>query len=511
MFEYSVPEGEIGYYHLWVHGRGDVFLRVTVHWPYEVPGDGYDGWSGVASDAKLVGLKGLDYDGGGYTSDLVAGINWAVANRDVYHILVLSMSWGGGSYDSAIDSAVSNAVNAGIVCVTSAGNSGSGGNLIHSPGSNPYVISVAATSVYDNITDYSSQGGASEVVSSVVKPDLAAPGGSFNYVPLLSSDSNDQDADNYYADYYPDDGAPMQGTSMSAPLVSGCAAVVAQALGGYSGWNFSDGSLALEVKMLLLMTATETYPIIREGAGVYSPGLDRGGKDVHEGYGRVNLDAAVEAAALGYSVGSTVSESFGDSPLDRKCWARSVFLREGTEYKFNLTLPSGADYDLYLYSGSGDLYGEPVILTKSTAAATGGTERIVYTPGSSGDCYVVVKRAREDTGVGEFILESGPKQDFVYLMLESSQDSLGGGEELSFGVSMFNEGNPALNSTLSLTITGPESYYVYDFQNIAVAADSVEEFSFGWVVPDVSGSYVVEVGLIPPELTAYDCLWLEVN
>jgi hypothetical protein len=35
-------------------------------------------------------------------------------------------------------------------------------------------------------------------------------------------------------------------------------------------------------------------------------------------------------------------------------------------------------------------------------------------------------------------------------------------------------------------------------------------YSFSWVVPDVSGTYMVEVGLVPAQLTAYDVAWLEV-
>jgi hypothetical protein len=30
-------------------------------------------------------------------------------------------------------------------------------------------------------------------------------------------------------------------------------------------------------------------------------------------------------------------------------------------------------------------------------------------------------------------------------------------------------------------------------------------------VPDVAGTYVVEVGLVPAQLTAYDAAWLEVK
>ena len=513
---YAVAAGKEGYYHILLEIKHGTFsnghILIAAHWPYDPPSDGYPAWTGVASDAKLVGLKGLDSTGIGSTVDLVDGIDWAVANRETYHIMVLSMSWGGNSYDSAVDNAVSNAVASGIVCVASAGNDGSGGNLIHSPGSNPYAISVAATSVRDNITDYSSQGGPSEVVSSVVKPDITAPGGSFNYIPILSTDSNDQDADNYYGDFYSNDSAPMQGTSMSAPFIAGCAAVVAQALGGYVSWNYSGDAMALQTKMLLLMTATETYPFVREGEGAStSPTLDRGGKDVHEGYGRVNLDAAVEAAALTYRLGDAASGVFWASPLERKCWARNVYLSEGIEYRFNLSVPSGADYDLYLYNITGDGYGEPVILAKSTTAVVGGFEIITYTPGLSGSYYVVVKRATEDTGSGEFTLTSS-SAEAVHLLLtvDPSEATYFEGQELTLTVNVFNKLNPPLESTLTLTVTGPGDYYLFDFERISVAADAVGEFSFSWLVPDVVGTYVVEVCLVPPLLTAYDAVWLEV-
>ena len=45
----------------------------------------------------------------------------------------------------------------------------------------------------------------------------------------------------------------------------------------------------------------------------------------------------------------------------------------------------------------------------------------------------------------------------------------------------------------------------------SVSADSVHEYSFIWNIPAVTGTYVVEVGLVPAELTAYDAKWIEVN
>jgi uncharacterized repeat protein (TIGR02543 family) len=250
-----------------------------------------------------------------------------------------------------------------------------------------------------------------------LKPDITAPGGSFVGVPLFSLDSNHSDADGVFADIQANDSAPMQGTSMAAPIISGSVQVVIQAMGGYATWNWTR-SQALQPKMLLLMTATETYPNIRElESSSTSPTLQRGGKDVHEGYGRVNLDAAVDALLRSYAIGSAVTDSLGKPPAtsdisvvgQKLAWAGNVQLVSGTRYNFTLTVPSGADYDLYLYNSTGTAYGEPAIVAKSTNATTGGTEQFWVTAPYTGRYYVVVKRATENTGSGQFTLaSSGP-------------------------------------------------------------------------------------------------------
>ncbi len=83
------------------------------------------------------------------------------------------------------------------------------------------------------------------------------------------------------------------------------------------------------------------------------------------------------------------------------------------------------------------------------------------------------------------------------------------GQPVTLITTVFNELNPALESTLALTITGPEGLYHYDFQTVSVAADEVKDYSFSWVVPDVAGKYVVEVSSVPAELTTYDVIWLD--
>jgi subtilisin family serine protease len=101
----------------------------------------------------------------------------------------------------------------------------------------------------------------------------------------------------------------------------------------------------------------------------------------------------------------------------------------------------------------------------------------------------------------------------VHLMLNVApvQTTYAEGQLLTLTVTVFNEFNPSFNSTLTLTVSGPSNYYVYDFQPITVLADEVKDYSFDWIVPDSAGRYVVEVSLVPVQLTAYDVAWLEVG
>jgi hypothetical protein len=196
----------------------------------------------------------------------------------------------------------------------------------------------------------------------------------------------------------------------------------------------------------------------------------------------------------------------------RLAWARNVQLFSGVSYNFSLSVPTGADYDLYLYNTTGTAYGEPVILTKSTNTTAGATEGFGYTPSLSGEYFVVVKSAQESTGGGQFTLTSAPSQTaHLLLSVEPGQAAYSRGQSVAFGVTVFNRLSPELEAALTLTVTGPGGFYYYDFQPVAVAADGVRDYGFGWVVPDVAGTYMVEVGLVPAQLTAYDAAWLRVN
>ncbi len=413
----STPSGGYDMYHVLLSltaGTGDVYATFTMSWPYTPPSDGFSAWTGVAPQSKLVGVKVIDGMGAGSTTSFLNGVNWVIANRLSYHITVASLSMSFDGEMNSADSAILNLVNSGVTVVVSAGNDGTGGNYVYSPGSVDEVITVAALNQFDNIASYSSQGGTSGYTGKTIKPDIAAPGGSHYAVPIFSADSNYNDADAWFTEIQTNDSAPMQGTSMCAPVISGCAQIVIQSLGGYAKWNWTRNQ-ALQPKMLLLMTATETYPNLREDeTASTSPTLNRGGKDAHEGYGRVNLDAAVDAALKSYSIGTVAADTLGKPPTtadisvlgQKLAWARNVQLAAGSKYSFSLNVPAGADYDLYLYNSTGTAYGDPAIVAKSINATTGGTEQFWVTAPYGGTYYLVVKRATETTGSGSFTLTS---------------------------------------------------------------------------------------------------------
>lgn len=517
----STPSGGYDMYHILMtftagnpSWRDNFYVVFTMSWPYSPPADGFSAWTGIAPQSKLVGVKVMDYTGSGWSNDLIAGIDWIIANREAYHIVITSMSIGFREEVSSVDLALKNLVNSGITTIVSAGNSGPGGNKIFTPGSVDEVITVAATNQFDNIADYSSQGGTSRYTGNTIKPDIAAPGGSFFAVPLLSADSNDYDATPLgWSEVTADDGAPMQGTSMSAPVVSGAANIIIQAMGGFADWQYTR-SQALLPKMILLMTATETYPNSREYYTSGHPTLERGGKDVHEGYGRLNLDAAVDAVLKTYEIETTVTETLGKPPTlvdisvlgQKLAWARKMQLVTVGRYNFTLVVPSGADFDLYLYNSTGTSYGEPAIIAKSTNATTGGYEQIIVTAPYNGTYYLVVKRATATTGDGTFTLESTftPNHDIAVLEVEPSATSVYEGNTLNITVTVKNKG---LN-TESFTVTAFCNDSVIEVQTIMnLMAGATTMLTFTWNTSGITPSnYTMkaEADIVENEYNATD-------
>jgi len=199
---------------------------------------------GIAPGAQIVNVKVLGDDGVGLTSDVIAGINWVIANKSKYNIRIMNLSLGHAitepmAFDPLCD-AVMRASQAGIVVVAAAGNAGKtpdgtpvlGG--IASPGNSPFAITVGAINTFDTVsrdddqvTTYSSRGPTK--YDQIAKPDLAAPGNKIISLEAQNSWIPTNYPSEHIAGYGTNGYLRMSGTSMAAPMVTGAAALLLQA------------------------------------------------------------------------------------------------------------------------------------------------------------------------------------------------------------------------------------------------------------------------------------------
>jgi len=303
----------------------------TASLPLENSGSATVQFRGVAPAANIVGIKVLDEVGQGRTSTMIAGITWAIAHKSDYNIRVLNISIGGNPVSTftrdPVDMAVEAAWRAGITVVCAAGNEGDfGSGGILSPGNDPFVITVGATDTKqtanvadDVVTSYSSVG--PTLFDEVAKPDLVAPGNQLVSLRTADSyiDTNFSGNVIPVADFAPTSAETvsnylmLSGTSTSAPVVAGAAALMIGA----------DPSLTPnDVKVRLMGTAD---PVA--GATVHQ-----------QGAGTLDVDEAL--AATTRTSGPALSAFLGDGKnffknSDYNKWEKRAWQKYGwTKFKW---------------------------------------------------------------------------------------------------------------------------------------------------------------------------------
>jgi subtilisin family serine protease len=194
---------------------------------------------GMAPGARLHAVKVLNKQGSGYTSWIVAGIDWVTARAST--IEVANMSLGGSGFSQAEYDAINKARTAGVAFAVAAGNEDADARN-YSPGGFSNVLSVSALADFDGepgglgsptcrtdqddtLADFSNWGPA---------VDVAAPG-----VCIRSTYPIEQ------GEY-----GTISGTSMASPHAAGALALLASAA------NPGNGAVSGAAKLSLPGTGT---------------------------------------------------------------------------------------------------------------------------------------------------------------------------------------------------------------------------------------------------------------
>jgi hypothetical protein len=236
---------------------------------------------GMAPGAQLVGLKVFSNLGYTTTSYFVQAIEWAVVHDKVD---VINESFGGNPYpdnnNDPISLADEAAVAAGVTVTVSSGDAGSTGTL-GSPATSLEVIDAGASTQYrsfvqatygaqalvtvpgwvsDNVSPFSSGGFAQSTARTV---DVLAPG-DLGWAACSTNEALYNDCSNYNGGP-----TPVQqtgGTSESAPLTAGEAALIIQA---YRSTHSGKSPTPALVKQIIMSTAQDiSAPAFEQGAGL---------------------------------------------------------------------------------------------------------------------------------------------------------------------------------------------------------------------------------------------------
>jgi cell wall-associated protease len=196
--------------------------------------DNPNGGTGIAPMVRVMPINVFNGEEA-YTSDIITAIEYAISHGAD----IINLSLGMYEYSLALNEAIQNAYQAGLIIVAAAGNEKTG--LPSYPAAYENVVSVSSIDESNIPSSFSNYG---QTI------DIAAPG-SFIYSSLWTGYGY------------------MSGTSMAAPMVAGVAALV---------WSKYPDLNNQQIINQLFKTAVDLGPA---------------GKDIHYGYGKLNAYKAL--------------------------------------------------------------------------------------------------------------------------------------------------------------------------------------------------------------------------
>lgn len=167
------------------------------------------GGSGIAPEAKIVPVKVMNAAGSGSTATITQGIRYAAG---ISTVKVMNLSLGGYNQDILYSNTISDATDAGILVVVSAGNDNT--SAVAYPAGYKDALAVSAIGETKKKSSFSNYG-------SHIK--IAAPGGD---IKLSANYDGFQEIRGITSCYMGTGNITMIGTSQAAPMVSGAAALI---------------------------------------------------------------------------------------------------------------------------------------------------------------------------------------------------------------------------------------------------------------------------------------------
>lgn len=343
--------------------------------------DNDQGVVGVAPGARLWAVKVLNKNGSGWSSWIVAGIDWVASHAAT--IEVANMSLGGSGFSQAEYDAIQGAVNAGVAFAVAAGNNDDDARN-YSPGGFDNVLSVSALTDFDGLpgglgsptcrtdqddtlADFSNWG---------PEVDIAAPG-----VCILSTYPLEK------GEY-----GTISGTSMASPHVAGALALLASR---NNPGNAADVyNLYSQVKGAGNLNWTDD-----SGDGIKEPLLDVHNSAIFNpalvpgsggGGGNTGPVVTISSPVDSASFSSGTSISFSGSASDAEdgdltnslVWTSSLEGQIHIGGSFSVVLGEGTHTITASATDSGGLTGETSI-TVFVQPASGGTVTVTSLDGSS--------------------------------------------------------------------------------------------------------------------------------
>jgi subtilisin family serine protease len=289
---------------------------------------------GVAKKAKIVGVRVLNNSGSGTTAQVVAGIDWVARNHSGPS--VANMSLGGGA-DSALDTAVRNAIASGVTFAVAAGNDNANASN-YSPARVAEAITVGSTTSSDARSSFSNYGSAL---------DIFAPGSS-----ITSSWNTSDTATN-----------TISGTSMATPHVTGAAALYLADHPGSTPAQVASGLVAAASTGVVTSPGTGSpNRLLNVGGGTTTP---PGPRFENTGDYAIADNTTVESPV-------TVSGVTGNAPAALSVEVHIVHTYIG-DLQVQLIAPDGSAYTLKAYGtgGSSDNIDTTYSVNASSEAANG--------------------------------------------------------------------------------------------------------------------------------------------